>query len=65
MQINQANLTRIMRITDLPKRKAKLQDYCLSIGWHGGLWNQAMQELKRLEAAGIKTTLETKLANKA
>lgn len=65
MQINQANLTRIMRITDLPQRKAKLQDYCLSIGWHGGLWNRAMQELKRLEAAGIKTALETKLANKA
>ena len=65
MQINKSNLIRIMNITDLSKRKAKLQEYCLSIGWHGGLWNQAMQELERLEAAGIKTALETKLTNKA
>ena len=61
MQINKANLTRIMKIDDLPKRKAKLQEYCLSIGWHGGYWQEAMNELKRLEAAGIQTALETKL----
>ena len=63
MQISQANLTRIMNITDLPKRKSKLQDFCLSIGWHGELFYQAMNELKRLESIGVKTALEQKLDN--
>ena len=62
MQISKSNLTRIMHITDLSKRKAKLQEYCLSIGWHGEYFFQAMNELKRLEALGIKTALETRLS---
>lgn len=63
MQINKANLTRIMHIEDLSKRKSKLQDYCLSLGWHGGYWQAAMNELDRLEKLGIKTALEKRLAN--
>lgn len=62
MKITQANLTRIMKIEDLSKRKAKLQEFCLSIGWHGGIWETAMQELKSLENAGIKTALEKAIA---
>lgn len=61
MKITQANLTRIMKIEDLSKRKSKLQDFCLSIGWHGGIWQEAMDELDRLNKAGIKTQLETAL----
>ena len=62
MKITRANLTRIMRISNLSKRKAKLQDFCLSIGWHGGVWQEAMDELKKLNDAGIKTALEKSLA---
>ena len=52
-----------MNINDLQTRKAKLQEYCLSIGWHGGYWETAMKELERLNAAGIKTRLEIALEN--
>lgn len=62
MKITKANLTRIMKIEDLSKRKAKLQDLCLSIGWHGGVWQEAMSELKKLDDAGIETALERALA---
>ena len=62
MRITRANLTRIMQIEDLSKRKSKLQDLCLSIGWHGGVWQEAMDELDRMNKAGIKTALERALA---
>lgn len=58
MKITRTNFTRIMSIEDLSKRKAKLQELCLSIGWHGGVWQDAMNELDRLNKAGIKTALE-------
>ena len=61
MQISERNLNRIMKIEDLSKRKAKLQEFCLSIGWHGGIWENAMQELNRLNKMGIKTALEKSL----
>lgn len=44
MQISEKNYNRIMRIDDLSKRKAKLQEFCLSIGWHGGIFEKAMEE---------------------
>lgn len=62
MKITQANLTRIMKIEDLQTRKAKLQEMCLSIGWHGGVWEPAMDELRKLEEIGIKTRLEEQYA---
>lgn len=62
MKITQANLTRIMKIEDESKRKSKLQELCLSIGWHGGIWAEAMAELKRLNEKGVKTPLEKALA---
>lgn len=62
MKITRANFTRIMKIEDLSKRKSKLQSLCLSIGWHGGVWREAMNELKKLNDAGIKTALEKSLA---
>lgn len=58
MKITRANFTRIMKIEDLSKRKSKLQSLCLSIGWHGGVWQEAMDELDRLNKAGVKTALE-------
>ena len=58
MKITRTNFSRIMKIEDLPKRKAKLQELCLSVGWHGGVWQEAMNELDRLNKAGIKTALE-------
>lgn len=61
MQITQRNYNRIMKIDDLARRKAKLQELCLSIGFHGGLWQEAMQELKKLEKQGVKTALELRL----
>lgn len=63
MKITQANLTRIMKIEDLQTRKAKLQEMCLSIGWHGGVWELAMDELRKLEEIGIKTRLEEQYAD--
>ena len=65
MKITRANLTRIMKIEDPSKRKSKLQDLCLSIGWHGGVWREAMDELDRLNKAEVKTALEVALANKS
>ena len=64
MQITQKNLNRIMRIDDLSKRKAKLQEMALSIGWHGSVWQSAMEEIKRLNDLGIMTPLEKKYAEK-
>ena len=61
MQITEKNFNKIMKIEDLSKRKAKLQEFCLSIGWHGGIWENAMNELKKLDAQGIKTALEKSL----
>ncbi len=58
MQISEKNYNRIMRINDLSKRKAKLQEFCLSIGWHGGIFEKAMEELKKLNEMGVKTALE-------
>lgn len=58
MQITERNLKRIMDISDDSKRKAKLQEFCLSIGWHGGTWQDAMNELHKLNEAGVKTALE-------
>lgn len=58
MQINERNYKRIMKIEDLSKRKFKLQLFCMSIGWHGEIWQNAMNELKNLEDSGIKTALE-------
>ena len=54
-------MKRIMKIDDLGKRKAKLQEMCLSIGWHGGIWQSAMDELNRLNSMGVKTPLEQKI----
>ena len=62
MKITKANLTRIMKIEDLQTRKAKLQEMCLSIGLHGGVWESAMEELRKLEDIGIKTRLEEQCA---
>lgn len=62
MKITRTNLDRIMKIENLSNRKSKLQDFCLSIGWHGGVWQEAMDELARLEKAGVKTALEIALA---
>lgn len=61
MQISERNYNRIMRIDDLSKRKAKLQEFCLSIGWHGDVWNKAMNEIDKLNKLGIKTALEKSL----
>lgn len=58
MQITDRNLKRIMNISDDSKRKAKLQEFCLSIGWHGKTWQSAMEELHKLNKAGVKTALE-------
>lgn len=63
MQISERNFKRIMKIENLETRKAKLQEFCLSFGWHGGIWENAMQELKTLNEKGIKTALEKKLLN--
>lgn len=63
MEINQKNLNRILKIEDLSKRKAKLQELCLSIGHHGGVWKNAMQELDKLNEMNIKTALEKKFTN--
>ena len=60
MKITKSNLTRIMKIEDLAKRKAKLQVLVLSIGWHGDVWHKAKEEIERLENAGVKTALEMK-----
>lgn len=58
MQISERNFKRIMNISDESKRKAKLQELCLSIGWHGETWQNAMNELRKLNEAGVKTALE-------
>lgn len=58
MEITERNFKRIMGISDDSKRKAKLQEFCLSIGWHGGTWRDAMNELHKLNEAGVKTALE-------
>lgn len=61
MVISERNFKRIMSIDDLSKRKAKLQEFCMSIGLHGGLWEKALSELNRLHEIGIRTALEKKL----
>lgn len=61
MKITQANLNRIMRIDYLPKRKAKLEDFLLSPGWHGGVWQDARKEWLRLSEMGVKTALEARM----
>ena len=62
MKITKANYNRIMKIDDLPKRKAKLEELLLSIGWHGGIWQDAKKEWSRLSEMGVKTALEKKLS---
>lgn len=61
MQISERNFKRIMKIEDLGQRKAKLQNFCLSIGFHGALWETARRELDALTKQGIKTPLEQKI----
>lgn len=61
MKITRSNLARIMGIENLSQRKAKLQSLCLAIGWHGGIWQDAVDELARLNKMGVKTPLEIKL----
>lgn len=58
MQITERNLNRILKIPDTATRKAKLQEFCLSIGFHGGPWVRAMEELEMLNQQGVKTPLE-------
>lgn len=58
MQITERNFKRIMKISDDGERKAKLQEFCLSLGWHGETWRDAMDELHKLNEAGVKTALE-------
>lgn len=61
MKITKANLTRAMNEQDLSKRKAKLQSIALGIGHHGGIWQATIDEIDRLNAAGVKTPLEKAL----
>ena len=58
MKITKANLTRCMKIENLSIRKAKLESLALSIGWHGSVWQAAMQEIQRLNELGVKTPLQ-------
>lgn len=60
MQITERNFNKIMKIEDLSKRKAKLQEFCMSIGWHGGIWESAMNELKKIRCTRHKNGFRKK-----
>lgn len=47
-----------MEIADDGKRLAALENIALSICWHGGIWNEVMEQIKLLKAQGIKTPLQ-------